>query len=265
MAHQNSNHCMARAAEGAFTKASAEAFTTASEAIELFELVQNRCPSAMPGAHPGDDTTLESDPKSLAPATAQRQRRSPPTDLAPVASEDLLCEILRRLGEDPTREGLRGTPERIVRSWEEIYAGYRQRSEEILVTQFQAERYDEMVLLRDIEFYSTREHHMLPFHGKAHIAYLPDDKILGLSKLARLLDMYARRPQVQERLTQQVATELHKILKPRGVAVMIEAKHQCMCCRGVGKQEATMVTSCLLGLFKENLASRTEFLALVRA
>jgi GTP cyclohydrolase I len=197
--------------------------------------------------------------------TRERSAVRRPPDLTLVASEDLLREILRRLGEDPAREGLQQTPERIVRSWGEIYGGYRQRSEEILVTQFQAERYDEMVLLRDIEFYSTCEHHMLPFHGKAHIAYLPNDQIFGLSKLARLLDMYARRLQVQERLTQQVATELHKVLKPKGVAVMIEAKHQCMCCRGVRKQEGTMVTSCLLGLFKDNLASRTEFLALVKA
>lgn len=196
--------------------------------------------------------------------TAQTTRSSQPADLTHVTSEDLLREILRRLGEDPAREGLRETPERIVRSWEEIYGGYQQRSEDILATQFQAERYDEMVLLRDIEFYSTCEHHMLPFHGKAHIAYLPDEKILGLSKLARLLDMYARRLQVQERLTQQIANELHKVLKPKGVAVMIEAKHQCMCCRGIRKQEGSMVTSCLLGLFKHNLASRTEFLALVK-
>jgi GTP cyclohydrolase I len=121
-----------------------------------------------------------------------------------------------------------------------------------------------MVLLRDIEFFSTCEHHMLPFHGRAHVAYLPDQKIVGLSKLARLTDMYARRLQVQERLTYQIATALQRVLKPKGVAVMIEAKHLCMCSRGVGKKEGEMVTSCLLGAFKENLASRTEFLALVK-
>ena len=121
-----------------------------------------------------------------------------------------------------------------------------------------------MVLLRDIEFYSTREHHMLPFYGKAHIAYLPNNRIVGLSKLARLLDMHARRLQVQERLTQEVATELQRILRPKGVAVMIEGKHQCMCCRGVRKQAGKMVTSCMLGLFKENLTTRGEFLALAR-
>jgi len=133
------------------------------------------------------------------------------------------------------------------------------------MTQFQADQYDEMVLLRDIEFYSTCEHHMLPFHGKAHIGYLPNEKIVGLSKLARLLDIYARRLQVQERMTYQIATELQRVLRPKGVAVMIEAKHQCMCCRGVRKQEGEMVTSCMMGAFKENLATRSEFLALAKS
>ena len=188
-----------------------------------------------------------------------------PRDLSIVDSKELLREILRRVGDDPDREGLRQTPDRIVRSWKELYAGYTQRAEDVLVTQFQAEQYDEMVLLRDFEFFSTCEHHMLPFYGKAHIAYLPNEKIVGLSKLARLTDMFARRLQVQERLSYQIATELQRVLKPKGVAVMIEAKHQCMCSRGVRKQEGEMVTSCLLGAFKEDLASRTEFLALVKA
>ncbi len=190
---------------------------------------------------------------------------SDPSDLSTVDSKELVREILRRVGDDPDREGLQETPARIVRSWKEIYAGYAQRAEDVLVTQFQAEQYDEMVLLRDIEFFSTCEHHMLPFHGRAHVAYLPDKKIVGLSKLARLSDMYARRLQVQERLTYQIATALERVLRPKGVAVMIEAKHLCMCSRGVGKKEGQMVTSCLLGVFKENLASRTEFLALVKS
>lgn len=186
-------------------------------------------------------------------------------DLSTVDSKDLLREILRRVGDDPDREGLRQTPDRIVRSWKELYGGYAQRAEDVLVTQFQAEQYDEMVLLRDFEFFSTCEHHMLPFYGKAHVAYLPVEKIVGLSKLVRLTDMYARRLQVQERLTYQIATQLQRVLKPKGVAVMIEAKHQCMCSRGVRKQDGTMVTSCLLGAFKENLASRTEFLTLTKS
>jgi len=185
--------------------------------------------------------------------------------LSRIDSRELIREILRRIGDDPDREGLQQTPDRIVRSWKEIYGGYAQRAADVLVTQFQAEQYDEMVLLRDFEFFSTCEHHMLPFHGKAHIAYLPNQKLVGLSKLARLTDVYARRLQVQERLTYQIATELQRVLKPKGVAVMIEAKHQCMCSRGVRKQEGKMITSCLLGAFKENLASRTEFLALVKS
>ncbi|PZR73021.1 MAG: GTP cyclohydrolase I FolE [Chthoniobacterales bacterium] len=185
-------------------------------------------------------------------------------DLSRVDSKELVREILRRIGDDPDREGLQQTPERIVRSWKEIYGGYAQRAEDVLVTQFQAEQYDAMVLLRDIEFFSTCEHHMLPFHGKVHIAYLPNEKIVGLSKLARLTEIYARRLQVQERMTYQIAMELERVLKPKGVAVMIEAMHQCMCSRGVRKRESKMVTSCLLGAFKENLASRTEFLALVK-
>ena len=121
-----------------------------------------------------------------------------------------------------------------------------------------------MVLLRDVEFYSTCEHHMLPFFGDAHIAYIPDQKIVGLSKLARLLDVFARRLQVQERLTQQIASELQRVIKPKGVAVMIEGIHQCMSCRGVRKQNGKMTTSCLLGEFRENFATRSEFFSLLR-
>jgi GTP cyclohydrolase IA len=181
-----------------------------------------------------------------------------------VNSERLIRELLRRIGEDPDREGLKETPARIVRSWKELFSGYHQRAEDVLVTQFHAEQYDEIVLLRDVEFYSTCEHHMLPFCGKAHVAYIPKDKIVGLSKLARLVDAFARRLQVKERLTQQIASELQRVLKPKGVAVMIEASHQCMSCRGVRKQSGKTITSCLVGAFKENLASRTEFLSLVK-
>ena len=181
-----------------------------------------------------------------------------------VNSAQLIREILRRIGEDPDREGLKETPGRIIRSWKELFSGYQQCAEDVLVTQFRAEQYDEIVLLRDVEFSSTCEHHMLPFCGKAHVAYIPEDKIVGLSKLARLVDVFARRLQVQERLTQQIASGLQRVLKPKGVAVMIEASHQCMSCRGVRKQSGKTITSCLLGAFKENLASRTEFLSLVK-
>ena len=181
-----------------------------------------------------------------------------------VDSAHLIREILRRIGEDPDREGLKETPDRIIRSWKELFSGYQQRAEDVLVTQFHAEQYDEIVLLRDVEFYSTCEHHMLPFCGKAHVAYIPENKIVGLSKLARLVDVFARRLQVQERLTHQIASGLQRVLKPKGVAVMIEASHQCMSCRGVRKQSGKTITSCLVGAFKENLASRTEFLSLVK-
>jgi len=181
-----------------------------------------------------------------------------------VNSEQLIRELLRRIGENPDREGLKQTPTRIIRSWKELFSGYHQCAEDVLVTQFHAEQYDEIVLLRDIEFYSTCEHHMLPFCGKAHVAYIPKDKIVGLSKLARLVDVFARRLQVQERLTQQIASELQRVLKPKGVAVMMEASHQCMSCRGVRKQNGKTITSCLVGAFKENLASRTEFLSLLK-
>ena len=181
-----------------------------------------------------------------------------------VNSEQLIRELLRRIGEDRDREGLKETPTRIIRAWKELFSGYHQRAEDVLVTLFHAEQYDEIVLLRDVEFYSTCEHHMLPFCGKAHVAYIPKDKIVGLSKLARLVDVFARRLQIQERLTQQIASELQRVLKPKGVAVMMEASHQCMSCRGVRKQSGKTITSCLVGAFKENLASRTEFLSLVK-
>ncbi len=216
-------------------------------------------------AHFNDEGRQTSGHNGFVPSVPPPPPQPLPRDLSIVDSKELIREILRRIGEDPDREGLQQTPDRIVRSWKEIYGGYAQRAEDVLVTQFQAEQYDQMVLLRDINFFSTCEHHMLPFHGKVHIAYLPNDKIVGLSKLARLTEVYARRLQVQERLTYQIATELQRVLEPKGVAVMIEAMHQCMCSRGVRKRGGTMVTSCLLGAFKENLASRTEFLALVKS
>ncbi|HEU0273636.1 MAG TPA: GTP cyclohydrolase I FolE [Candidatus Udaeobacter sp.] len=183
--------------------------------------------------------------------------------LAHVDFKELLRELLRRIGENPDREGLQQTPERILRSCNELFAGYHQRAEDVLTTQFHAEQYDEIVLLRDMEFCSTCEHHMLPFCGKAHIAYIPDKKIVGLSKLTRLFEVFARRLQLQERLTRQVARELERILKPKGVAVMIEGKHQCMSCRGVRKDGRT-ITSCLLGEFKDDASRRAEFLSLLR-
>src|SRR5215831_21321160 len=183
------------------------------------------------------------------PNKISRNGHGAPT-LEHVDSAQLIRELLRRIGEDPDREGLKETPDRIIRSWKELFSGYQQRAENVLVTQFHADQYDEIVLLRDVEFYSTCEHHMLPFSGNAHVAYIPEDKIVGLSKLARLVDVFARRLQVQERLTQQIASELQRVLKPKGVAVMMEASHQCMSCRGVRKQSGRTITNCLVGAFK---------------
>jgi GTP cyclohydrolase I len=249
LSHTNGVHPETRSPGEAFRSFTADLRTQVRTVVARFNGSTRRLPNH------------RSSVRSIPPPASERMSR----DLSTVDSKELLREILRRVGDDPDREGLRQTPDRIVRSWKELYGGYAQRAEDVLVTQFQAEQYDEMVLLRDFEFFSTCEHHMLPFYGKAHIAYLPNEKIVGLSKLARLTEMYARRLQVQERLTYQIATQLQRVLKPKGVAVMIEAKHQCMCSRGVQKQDGTMVTSCLLGAFKENLASRTEFLTLTKS
>jgi GTP cyclohydrolase IA len=266
MSEMNSTPCPTLNGTIGFPLCSSEARPETRSAVQMFRsLVDDlRRPLRTIATRRNGRTNL-AERESLPPFGAQSSPEPQARDLSMIDSKELLREILRRVGDDPDREGLQQTPDRIVRSWKEIYAGYAQRAEDILVTQFQAEQYDEMVLLRDFEFFSTCEHHMLPFYGKAHIAYLPNEKIVGLSKLARLTDMYARRLQVQERLTFQIANDLQRVLKPKGVAVMIEAKHQCMCSRGVLKQEGKMVTSCLLGAFKENLASRTEFLALVKA
>lgn len=166
--------------------------------------------------------------------------------------------LLRTIGEDPDREGLKETPARVAKSWGELYQGYRQTAEEVLATRFSADGYDQMVTLKCIEFYSTCEHHMLPFTGHAHVSYIPAKEIVGLSKLARLVDVFAKRLQVQERLTVQVADSLFKIIKPIGVAVMIEAKHGCMSCRGVRKQNSSMITTALRGAY-ERPEVRAEF------
>ena len=169
-----------------------------------------------------------------------------------------IYNILRSIGENPDREGLLDTPKRVAKSYKEIFGGYEQDVDDILTT-FENEGYDEMVTLRDIEFYSTCEHHMLPFMGTAHISYIPSEKIVGLSKLARVLDVYSKRLQVQERLTTQVADILLEKLKPKGVAVMLEAKHFCMLCRGARKQNSKMITTSLKGVYN-NPEVRAEFL-----
>ncbi|MBT5016783.1 GTP cyclohydrolase I FolE [Candidatus Peregrinibacteria bacterium] len=170
--------------------------------------------------------------------------------------------VLQAIGEDPTREGLIDTPKRVAKSYEKLFSGYNKNPAEV-VTVFDNEGYDEMVIARDIEFYSFCEHHMIPFFGKAHIGYIPNDKIIGVSKMPRILEIFARRLQNQERLTSQVANSLMELLKPKGVGVVLEAKHLCMMARGVEKQNSMMVTSTVRGLFKKNLNTRTEFLRLI--
>jgi GTP cyclohydrolase I len=177
------------------------------------------------------------------------------------AVEDAVTQILKAVGEDPQREGLQFTPRRVARMYHELLGGYAVDSASIINGALFNVKYDEMVIVRDIEFYSLCEHHMLPFIGRAHVAYIPDGKVLGLSKIPRIVDMYARRLQVQERMTRQIADFLRDLLKPQGVAVVVEAMHLCSMMRGVKKHDARMITSAMHGAFRANLASREEFLA----
>ncbi|MBI4572747.1 MAG: GTP cyclohydrolase I FolE [candidate division NC10 bacterium] len=177
--------------------------------------------------------------------------------------EHLIRDVLKELGEDPCREGLSKTPERVAKAFRYLTSGYRLTVPEVLNGAVFTEPYDEMVVVKDIEVYSLCEHHLLPFFGKAHIAYLPAGRIVGLSKLARLVDMFARRLQVQERLTTQIAEALREALQPAGVAVVIEAFHFCMMMRGVEKQNSQAITSCMLGAFRDCRETREEFLRLL--
>jgi len=176
---------------------------------------------------------------------------------------DLVRKMLIQLGEDPNREGLRRTPERFEKALRFLTSGYRQDPEKLLNGAMFSVCYDEMVVVRDIELYSLCEHHLLPFFGKCHVAYIPKKKVVGLSKIARLVNMYARRLQIQERLTSQIARAIQEKLSPEGVGVIIEARHLCMVMRGVEKQHSMATTSAMLGAFRENKQTRDEFLALV--
>ncbi|MGA7919471.1 MAG: GTP cyclohydrolase I FolE [Candidatus Acidiferrales bacterium] len=176
---------------------------------------------------------------------------------------ELVREMLVLLGENPDREGLRRTPERFEKALRFLTSGYRQDPEKLLNGAMFSVCYDEMVVVRDVELYSLCEHHLLPFFGKCHIAYIPDKKVVGLSKVARLVNMYSRRLQIQERLTSQIATALQEKLSPHGVGVIIEARHLCMVMRGVEKQNSTTTTSAMLGAFRESKQTRDEFLSLV--
>ena len=179
-------------------------------------------------------------------------------------AEDAVRTLIRWAGDDPKREGLRDTPARVARAYEEFFAGYEQDPREILARTFsEVEGYDEMIVMNDIRFESHCEHHMVPIIGKAHIGYLPDKRVVGISKLARLVEVYARRLQVQEKMTVQIADTLQEILQPRGVAVVIEAAHQCMTTRGVHKPGVGLVTSRMVGAFRDDPSTRREFLAVL--
>jgi GTP cyclohydrolase I len=179
-------------------------------------------------------------------------------DIAP-----LVEELLERIGEDPKRDGLARTPQRVDRALRFLTSGYEMNVEKIVNGAMYDVKYDEMVVVKDIEFFSLCEHHMLPFYGKMHVAYLPQEKVIGLSKIPRLVDMFARRLQIQERLTQEVAQTLQQVLQPLGVGVICEARHFCMMMRGVEKQHSGAMTSAMLGAFRDRKDTRDEFLALV--
>jgi len=178
--------------------------------------------------------------------------------------EELVKEILVRLNENPEREGLLRTPSRVHKAFEFLTKGYNEDPEAMLKNALFTVSYDEMVIVKDVEMFSLCEHHMLPFFGKVHVAYIPNGKVIGLSKIPRLIEIFSRRLQIQERLTTQIAETIQKVIQPQGVGVVIEARHLCMMMRGVEKQHSAAVTSSMLGCFREEQETRTEFLSLIR-
>jgi GTP cyclohydrolase I len=178
---------------------------------------------------------------------------------------DLTRRLLTAIDEDPTRVGLERTPERVERAWRELTVGTHQSVDEVVGQGVFVEDCSEMVLVKDIEFYSVCEHHLLPFYGKVHVGYIPNGRIIGLSKIPRIVDVFARRLQVQERMTVQIAEAIQRILQPKGVGVVADARHLCMMMRGVQKQSSSAMTSCLLGAFQSDSKTRNEFLAFVRS
>ena len=185
--------------------------------------------------------------------------------LAGASTQELYRELLKRVGEDPERDGLVKTPERMAKAMEFLTRGYKMDVREVLHDALFDVDYDEMVIVKDVEFFSMCEHHMLPFFGKVHVAYIPQGKVIGLSKIARLVDVFARRLQVQERMTRQIADAIVETIAPQGVGVIVEAQHLCMMMRGVEKQHSSTVTSAMLGVFKDQLQTRNEFLSLVKS
>jgi len=201
-------------------------------------------------------TVLPQELRDLAPAPKGKPSRA--------EAEAAVRTLIQWAGDDPEREGLLGTPDRVVRSYEEFYAGYDQDPVELLHRTFEeTDGYDEIVLLRDIRLESHCEHHMVPILGKAHVAYLPNKRVVGISKLARVVEVYSHRLQIQEKLTAQIANTINEVLQPKGVAVVIEAAHQCMTTRGVHKPGVTMVTSRMLGAFRDSPTTRREFFGLI--
>jgi GTP cyclohydrolase I len=209
-------------------------------------------PKGAPGSNPATDHVRNA-PQPVSPRPTREQ------------AEEAVRTLIAYIGDDPNREGVRDTPKRVIGAYEELYRGYRENPVETLERQFsETGSYDDLVLVRDISFNSFCEHHMMPFTGKAHVAYMPVDKVVGLSKLARLVDVYARRLQTQEHMNSQVATAIEEILKPRGVAVMIEAEHTCMSLRGVEKPGALTVTTQFRGLFRDDPNEQLRFISMVR-
>ncbi len=205
--------------------------------------------------------TVTKTPRSGADSTKARKRVVRPSR---DAAEEAVRTLIRWAGDDPKREGLRDTPSRVVRAYGEWFAGYRQDPHQYLQQTFkELAGYDEIVLLRDIEFESHCEHHMAQITGRAHIGYLPRNRVIGISKLARLVEVFARRLQIQERITAEIANSLNTVLKPHGVAVVVEGIHSCMTSRGVRKTAATLVTSCMLGVFRDQAETRREFLTAI--
>ena len=198
------------------------------------------------------------------PAEPEDQLLERPREVDHARAEAAVRELLLAVGEDPERPGLKDTPARVARAYAETFAGLRQDPYDVLATTFD-EDHDELVLVKDIPMYSTCEHHLVPFHGMAHVGYIPaeDGRVTGLSKLARLVEVFARRPQVQERMTRQIADALNDVLKPRGVIVVIEAEHLCMAMRGIRKPGSRTVTSAVRGMFRDSAATRNEAMSLV--
>lgn len=207
--------------------------------------------------------------KPFIPAALPDTVRAAPAPAVPRPSraeaEAAVRTLIAYAGDDPNRDGLLDTPKRVVNAYGELFGGYRQCPLDVLERRFaEIGTYDELVLVRDITFHSHCEHHMIPFFGRAHIAYVPVEEVVGLSKLARLVEIYARRLQTQERLTSQIATAIDEVIKPRGVAVMLEAEHMCMAARGIQKAGASTVTTQFTGMFRDNPAEQVRFLTLVR-